>query len=239
MATPTIAIHHTTPTSPNPEFPSSSEMIAVDYAVQPLGGFTPELSSSADGTMDSARWYCLRSRQKREHIAAAHLRMLDGVSVYCPRLRIQRMTRKGPAWFTEALFPGYLFGRFDRTERGKAVIYAPGIGGIVHFGKEPAIVPDGVIAELCALVAGGVVHTIPAPEIQPGDTVVITRGVFRGLKTLVTQALPASMRVSILLEILGDCRTVVVAKSDLLKETPHLLDRDQGGTEPGLRECQS
>ncbi len=56
-------------------------------------------------------WYCLRSQPKHEHIAAAHLRLLEGVTVFCPRIRFKRATRQGLVWVTEAMFPGYLFAR--------------------------------------------------------------------------------------------------------------------------------
>src|ERR1035441_3647403 len=60
-----------------------------------------------------ANWFCLRTQSKHEHIAAVHLRKMDGVGVFLPRIRFQRNTRQGLAWVTEALFPGYLFARFD------------------------------------------------------------------------------------------------------------------------------
>ncbi len=61
-------------------------------------------------------WYCVRSQNKHEHIAAAHLRMLDGVTVFCPRIRFKRTTRRGVVWVTEGMFPGYLFARFRLSE---------------------------------------------------------------------------------------------------------------------------
>jgi len=80
-------------------------------------------------------WYCLRSQPKHEHIAAAHLRQTPGIEVFCPRIRIQRKTRRGLKWFVEAMFPNYLFARFDRTQNQTLVRYSPGISGIVHFGE--------------------------------------------------------------------------------------------------------
>ena len=170
-------------------------------------------------------WYCVRSQPKSEHIAAAHLRVLDGVEVYCPRIRFRRMRGKTPSWITEALFPGYLFGRFDREVSQKVVTYAKGVSGIVRFGPTPAVISDATIAELRAMITGEEIYTIPAPEIYEGDSVVIAAGVFQGLQTLVTRAMPASERVRILLEILGDCREAEVLRSDLLKETTHFLKK--------------
>src|SRR5260221_5470813 len=58
-------------------------------------------------------WFCLRAQPKREHIAAACLPQTCEVEVFCPRLRFRKLTSRGPVWFIEAMFPGYLFARFD------------------------------------------------------------------------------------------------------------------------------
>ncbi len=42
-----------------------------------------------------------------------------------------------------------------------------------------------------------------APELRPGDPVLVVEGPFRGLTALVTQVLPAKERIRILLEFLG------------------------------------
>src|SRR6188472_90325 len=81
-------------------------------------------------------WCCLRSLPKHEHIAARHLRrMVEGIDVFCPKLRIRRHTRRGIIPFTEALFPGYLFARFHPGQSMALVKSAPGIRTIVSFGS--------------------------------------------------------------------------------------------------------
>ena len=40
---------------------------------------------SRDQPIDS--WFCLRTQPKREHIAAACLRQIPEVEVFCPRVR--------------------------------------------------------------------------------------------------------------------------------------------------------
>jgi transcriptional antiterminator RfaH len=60
-------------------------------------------------------WFCLRGQSKREHVAAACLRQISQFEVFCPRLRFRKPTTRGPIWFVEPMFPGYLFARFDYT----------------------------------------------------------------------------------------------------------------------------
>lgn len=171
---------------------------------------------------DKVFWFCLRSQPKHEHIAAAHLRLLPGLEIFCPRMKLRRMTRRGPAWFTEALFPGYLFARFDPVQSQKQVLYAQGVSGIVKFGLEPAVVPGEAIAELQVRM-GGAEWAVVDSEIREGDRVCITEGVFKGLQTVVTQILSARERVRVLLEFLGQSREVDVERTQLLPQRSHVL----------------
>jgi len=63
------------------------------------GGYHPRM-------VPVGNWFCLRAQPKSEHIAAAHLKRMEGVKVFLPRVRFQRATRQGRVWVTEALFPG-------------------------------------------------------------------------------------------------------------------------------------
>jgi transcriptional antiterminator RfaH len=170
----------------------------------------------------AAAWYCVRTQPKSEHIAAAHLRQIDGIEVFCPRLRLRRMTRRGPVWFVESLFPGYLFARFDPLISQTAVTYARGVSTIVRFKEAPASVPDEAIAELRQHMNGTECKEIDQ-SIREGDKVVVSQGMFMGLTTVVTQALPARERVRVLVEFLGQCREVEVSKFDLLPDRAHFL----------------
>lgn len=89
-----------------------------------------------DGTVPAVAWFCLRSQPKHEHIAAGHLLRMGDVEVFNPRVKFTRRTRLGPAPVTEAMFPNYLFARFDWQSALARVHYAPGVSGIVHFGNK-------------------------------------------------------------------------------------------------------
>jgi transcriptional antiterminator RfaH len=162
-------------------------------------------------------WFCLRSQAKHEHIAAAHLGMEGGVEVYSPRIRFKRATRRGPVWFTEALFPSYLFARFDLATDLRKVCHARGVRGVVHFGDRWPIVPDGVIAEMRTTVGADQVHLV-REEPHPGETVRIAGGVFHGLSAVVTRLMSSQERVAVLLEFLGRQTTVELALESVVRE---------------------
>jgi transcriptional antiterminator RfaH len=149
---------------------------------------------------DGLAWYCIRSRRKQEHVAAAHVRVLADVKVFCPRIRFRRPTRCGPVWVTEALFPGYFFARFSLGEMLLRVRSAHGVSSIVRFGEWYPEVADSIIEELRVETDDRVIGGSP---LVPGDRVRLVGGALAGLEAVVTQVLPGNERVRLLLEFLG------------------------------------
>jgi transcriptional antiterminator RfaH len=162
-------------------------------------------------------WFCLRSQPKHEHIAAAHLRQFCEITVFLPRVRFKRATRRGAVWTTEALFPGYFFAQFDWHVSLRAVQHARGVRGVVHFGERWPVIPDAVIADLRQAIGENELHTI-AVELAPGDVVQIAEGTLRGLHAVVSRVMPGRERVAVLMEFLGRQTTIEVPKEFLIKE---------------------
>jgi len=162
-------------------------------------------------------WFCLSTQPKHEHIAAAHLRKLPDVEVFLPRIRFKRPTRKKSVWVTEALFPGYLFARFDFETSLRRVQSSAGTRRIVHFGKSFPMIPETVIAELQGILGTTELHTI-SEHLSPGDAVQISEGTLRGLSAVVSRILPGRERVGVLMELLGRQTMVDLATASLIKE---------------------
>jgi transcriptional antiterminator RfaH len=162
-------------------------------------------------------WFCLRTQPKHEHIAAAHFRSDPDIEIYLPRIRVKRATRRGPVWFTEALFPNYMFARFELAACLRRVCHARGVRGVVHFGDRWPIVPEAVIRELRATVGADQVHVV-RDELQPGEAVRIAGGVFDGLEAVVTRVMPSRERVAVLLEFLGRQTSVELPGEALIRE---------------------
>ncbi|MDB4407613.1 hypothetical protein N9150_00160 [Akkermansiaceae bacterium] len=57
---------------------------------------------------DQAAWYVLRTQLKREKLAAANLRRLDGVEVFLPRLKYQKNDAARPG-VVDRTFVSWLF----------------------------------------------------------------------------------------------------------------------------------
>jgi len=162
-------------------------------------------------------WFCLRTHLKHEHIAARHLRQMGGVEAFLPRIRFRRKTRQGATWVTEALFPNYLFARFDWKRSLRRVHHAPGVVGVIHFGERWPTIPDEVMDELRRLFGQRELHLVPA-EPTVGEPVQIAGGVFHGLSAVVTQVLPGRDRITVLLNFLGRQTTVKLPLDQVVRE---------------------
>ncbi len=155
-----------------------------------------------ESPLDQLSWYCLQSQPKREHIAAVHLRQVAQVEVYSPRLRFKRPTTRGPRWFEESMFPGYLFARFHFTERHKEIRSAMGISRILQFGGNYAHISDAAI-DFLRLQTGENEVAVINSDLKAGDTVTIVSGSLCGLEAVVRQVLSGRERVRLLVEFLG------------------------------------
>lgn len=164
------------------------------------GKVTHENSFETKSSQDrgSGAWYCLRSRRNQECVAAAHLKALANVEVFCPRIRFRTRLHRSQksALVTEALFPGYFFSRFRSAEILPAVERLSDFRGIVSLNEEHAVVKEEVIealrVETEAIVNG----------LAVGDRVRVTdRGIGR-LEAVITGILSGGERVQRLLDFL-------------------------------------
>jgi transcriptional antiterminator RfaH len=146
------------------------------------------------------------------------LRRWGGLEVFVPRIRFRRNTRKSVVWVTEALFPSYLFARFDWASALRQVYHSPGVNEVVHFGSHWPVIPDEAIEALRAALGKNEIHVIPA-DVAPGDTVKIAGGSFHGLCAVVARVLPSAKRVAVLLDFLGGQTAVELDLGMVIKET--------------------
>lgn len=174
-----------------------------------------------DTKEEISRWYAVRSQLKREKLAAQKLRDLDGVEVFLPRIRYQKVTRRGPVWWVEPLFPSYLLVKFKLVEQGRLVGYSPGVSHVLKFGsvspEVPAHLVDDLRSEWAKNKAEGDELTVER-VVQPGDEVEVAKGAFQGMEGRVVAVRPSDQRVSMLMDFLGQERRIEVDILDLILE---------------------
>jgi transcriptional antiterminator RfaH len=170
-------------------------------------------------------WFCVRTKPKKERMAAANIASMFGLDVFCPLIRFRRKTARGAIWFQEAMFPGYIFVRFEMREMKQAIAYAPGVMNVPMFNERYIAVPDSVIDSIRndlneeeSVDAG-----IP---LEVGEETTILDGSMRGLKVTVIKVMQAEDRVGVLLEMLGTLVEAEFPTHALEQRTKHRLTTD-------------
>jgi transcriptional antiterminator RfaH len=171
---------------------------------------------------EGPHWFCLSTKRFCEHLCGSTLQQELDVEIFCPLIRFERARGSKKIWVNEALFPNYFFAHFDFSELGRRVLAVRGVRKVVSFGGNPHPVPYEVIDQLRGAVNETGTIVVPA-SIQPGETVRVLDGPFKGVRALVTRVMPGRDRVAILLEMLGAEREVEVPGAAVISEARHPL----------------
>jgi transcriptional antiterminator RfaH len=111
-----------------------------------------------------------------------------------------------------ALFPTYMFARFNLERDYGRLRYTRGVRQIVHFGEEPAAVPQWMIDELKDRCANGPIK-LASRQLIPGERVVVIDGPLRDFEGVFERDLSGPERVAILLSVMGaGARAVLPAR---------------------------
>lgn len=129
-------------------------------------------------------WFAVRVRSNCERITAIHLRD-RGYEEFAPCYQTDRQWSDRKKSIDKFLFPGYVFSRFD-VEHRLPVITAPGVVGLVSFGKIPCPIPDQEIENIRSMIQSGLPVT-PWPFLELGQRVVIERGPLAGVEGILEQ----------------------------------------------------
>ncbi len=131
---------------------------------------TPEGNSTA--------WYAIQTRKRREQSTATVLGR-KGYEIFLPTHMSER--RRGrQTEVRPALFPGYLFCRFDVQKR-LPILVTPGVVGVVGQGRVPIPIPFSEIHAIRSLVSSGV-PAEPWPYLERGQRVQIAGHVLQGIE---------------------------------------------------------
>ncbi len=149
------------------------------------------------------QWYALRSKPNKEKALYRYVAG-QGYSVFYPRISVQPVNPR--ARKVRPYFPGYMFVHACLEQAGeRAFRFMPFSQGLVWLGGRPAVVAEGVVAELQARLAqleaqGGLMEN----ALSPGERVRVCEGAFDGYEGIFDVHLSGRDRVRVLLEMLND-----------------------------------
>lgn len=154
----------------------------------------------------SSRWYVVYCRPLKERQAACALADILGLPVYLPEI-----TRRVRGQVQRTLFfPRYLFVRVNLQEVSlHRLNMMPGVQELVRFGGTPQSIPANVVEavrqqiELWNAQGGPPLH-----HFEAGESVRFKEGPLRGLEAIFVASTRPGDRVRVLIEFLGQLRTI-------------------------------
>jgi len=160
----------------------------------------------------AARWFAVYTSSRHEKRVSQHLGHRE-IEHFLPLFQSQRKWRDGSRVTLDLpLFPGYLFVRIERSQRG-SVLSVPGALAVVGgTAREPMPLADAVIE---ALQHGLIEKKVePHPLLTIGQKVRICSGPFSGMEGLV-QRRRSGFRVVLTLEQIMQSIAVEVDEADV------------------------
>jgi len=130
------------------------------------------------------QWYALQLRTRFEKVVALHLRG-KGYEEYLPTYHSRRHWSDRIKEIELPLFPGYIFCKFDVTNRFPLLVI-PGVRSVVSFGGAAMPIPEQEISAVQQVVNSGMQYG-PWPGINAGQAVKVKYGPLRGLEGTVIQ----------------------------------------------------
>jgi transcriptional antiterminator RfaH len=162
-------------------------------------------------------WYALKTKPKQEERADSNLRAW-GVETFFPKVNERRYSpyTKEPAYIIKALFPQYIFARFNADKLINKVRFTRGVQSVVSFGSIPTPVDDEIIFIIKSQIREDGFIRI-GEEFKSGDKVVVKNGPLRNFIGIFEQKIKDTDRVSILLESVSYQGRIVIERERLKK----------------------
>ena len=138
-----------------------------------------QATCSAESASSRFPWYAVQCWLRKESMIAAQLEG-QGFECFLPKYKSLREWSDRKKEVEQPLFPGYLFCRFDYTQR-RPVVVTPGVLQVVGCGRTPTPIEDREMEAIQIAVASGVPGQ-PWPYLEVGEKVRIHTGKLSGLE---------------------------------------------------------
>ncbi len=128
---------------------------------------------------DHLSWYVLQCWVRKESMIASQLES-QGFQCFLPKYKSTREWSDRKKEVERPLFPGYIFCRFEYSQRRPAIV-TPGVLQVVGCGRTPVPVEDREIEAIQLAIASEVPRQ-PWPYLEVGERVRIHTGKLTGLE---------------------------------------------------------
>ena len=141
--------------------------------------FLDLVNNKSHSKSEGLKWYALQVHARKEQLVVSQLENRN-LECFLPTYKSLRKWSDRTKEIQQALFPGYVFCRFDYENR-QPVVMTTGVTQVVGTGKVAIPIADSEIAALQVAVRSGV-PAQPWPYLRTGEYVQVNYGHLAGLQ---------------------------------------------------------
>lgn len=164
-------------------------------------------------------WYCIYTKPRYEDLVCSKLIPLADISFFNPKITIKKIHRGQIEGTKEALFPRYIFLKFDLSKYYHLIKNTRGVSRILDDGLMNPIIVDQSIIEAIKLKTAEDVDMINQSNFKPGENVIVRSGPFHEFEGVFLNDLNKDNRVKVLFKVIGYQATIEIDKNRLSKRT--------------------
>ena len=132
------------------------------------------------------RWFVLQTKPRKEKVVLQQIEQKK-IEVYSPFIEKIRIWSDRKKKIQVPLFSGYVFIHGDESERIKAITDTIGAMKYIYFQKRPAVVNDREIEIIKQALLSPEKISIEEKMIKKGDLIIVSHGLFKGMKGYVNE----------------------------------------------------
>jgi transcription antitermination factor NusG len=135
---------------------------------------------------DFKNWYVLQTKPRNEKVVLSQIEQKN-IEVYVPFTEKIRIWSDRKKKIQVPLFSGYVFIHANEEERVRAVSNTIGAIRYIFFQSRPAVVSDREIELIKNSLLEPEKISIEETKIRKGDPILVTHGLFKGMKGYVNE----------------------------------------------------
>ncbi|MDZ4713517.1 MAG: UpxY family transcription antiterminator [bacterium] len=135
---------------------------------------------------DEKSWFVLQTKPRNENHVLLQIQQKQ-IEVFVPFMEKIRIWSDRKKKIQVPLFSGYVFVRGNEEERLRAITETFGALRYIFYEKRPANVSEREIELIKQAIAEPEKISIEDKKIKKGDMIMVTRGIFKGMKGYVNE----------------------------------------------------
>lgn len=132
------------------------------------------------------KWYVMQTKPRNEQLVYKQIQQ-KGIETFLPLVEKIRIWTDRKKKIQVPLFSGYVFVHANGEERIKAITNTSGALRYIFYDNHPAVVKENEIELIKQALLDPEKISIEDKKIKKGDLILVTRGIFKGMKGFVNE----------------------------------------------------